>query len=407
MNDKWTEDIKKLMADYETTPPEGLLDDIKSEMRQRKTSAPAEAKPFGKRLRTAVITSLAAAATLLLLFTLRTETVVTPAEKTISKMQSNRARQTEKYSPQLIAYNTDSKTKHPKNKMNSCQPLTTAENYGQSTDAAEPEESNDMQETVDKKPENKSEQKESKYAVKTEKVMSASETAFPTRKKRNASPVISTYVGSSGSMTAVAPAILLASAEPIGPYKKEMSNPDNSMTMLKEEPVQKKTSHRQPVKIGISVGYPLSKKWGITTGITYSRLVSDMTNTNIEPNHTATQTLHYVGIPVAATYSLLRGKHFNVYATAGVEAEKMVSGKSRDIFADGSKGKSEKVEEKNLQFSMNAAVGAEYLIMPAMSVFLEPGIIHYIDNGSPVVNIYKDKPTNLNINVGLRINLNK
>jgi opacity protein-like surface antigen len=407
MNDKWTEDIKKAMADYETAPPEGLLDDIKSEMRRREKPALAVGKPAGKRMRKAVITALAAAAALLLLFILRTETDIVPTEKTISQTQHSRTLLSDKPSAPLIAAGTDSRIKLSGKQFNSRQPLTTKSYGGQNAAAAEPEVTDETQQTVDSNHENKPEQKENKPAATADNILPAPETTFQTRKKHKASPVISTYVGSGGGMSAVSPAILLASADPIGPYKKELSGPNANLTMLKTEPVEKKISHRQPIKIGVSVGYPLSERWGITTGITYSRLVSDMTSTNIEPEYTSTQTLHYIGIPVAATYSLVRGKHFNIYATAGMEAEKMVSGKSKDTFADGTKGKSNNVEEKKLQFSMNAAVGAEYLFTPAISIFLEPGVTHYIDNGSSVVNIYKDKPTNLNLNVGLRINLNK
>lgn len=41
-----------------------------------------------------------------------------------------------------------------------------------------------------------------------------------------------------------------------------------------------------------------------------------------------------------------------------------------------------------------------------MSAYVEPGVSRYFDNRSEVENIYKDKPTNFNLNVGLRIYLN-
>ena len=42
-----------------------------------------------------------------------------------------------------------------------------------------------------------------------------------------------------------------------------------------------------------------------------------------------------------------------------------------------------------------------------LSFYVEPGLAHYFDNHSSVINIYKDKPTQFTVNVGLRINLNK
>ena len=40
-------------------------------------------------------------------------------------------------------------------------------------------------------------------------------------------------------------------------------------------------------------------------------------------------------------------------------------------------------------------------------LYAEPGVKYYFDNGSRVVNFFKDKPLNLNLQVGLRLNITK
>lgn len=35
-------------------------------------------------------------------------------------------------------------------------------------------------------------------------------------------------------------------------------------------------------------------------------------------------------------------------------------------------------------------------------MYVEPGISYYFDDGSPISTIYKEKPVNFNLNLGLR-----
>ena len=119
------------------------------------------------------------------------------------------------------------------------------------------------------------------------------------------------------------------------------------------------------------------------------------------------QKLHYVGIPVNVNYSVLRTNRLNLYASAGVEVEKLASGKQDTEHYEGdtftfTKATSQSVKEGRPQISGNVAVGAEFRIVNQLSVYAEPGLAYHFDNGSDVENIYKEKPLNLNVQVGLR-----
>ena len=63
------------------------------------------------------------------------------------------------------------------------------------------------------------------------------------------------------------------------------------------------------------------------------------------------------------------------------------------------------VKEGGMQWSLNAAIGAEYNFVDNFGIYIEPGVSHYIDNHSSVENFYKQKPTNFSLNVGLRLSL--
>lgn len=166
-----------------------------------------------------------------------------------------------------------------------------------------------------------------------------------------------------------------------------------------------RTNHHQPIKAGVSLRIPLSNRWSVSTGATYSYLGSDISQETGNARMETKQKLHYVGIPVNVNYSVLRTNRLNLYASAGVEVEKLVSGKQDTEHYEGNtftKATSQSVKEGRPQISGNVAVGAEFRIVNQLSIYAEPGLAYHFDNGSDVENIYKEKPLNLNVQVGLR-----
>ena len=157
--------------------------------------------------------------------------------------------------------------------------------------------------------------------------------------------------------------------------------------------------HHQPIHYGLSLRYRLSKRWGLETGLTYSLLTSDIT-TSEESYITqqSTQRLNYIGIPLKAEYLIWGSRHFDVYASAGMMVEKMVKGS----LENNDKGTKESLSIRPLQFSVSSGLGAEYKYNNLLSIFVEPGVGYYFDNGSSVSTFYQDKPLSFNLNLGLR-----
>ena len=216
------------------------------------------------------------------------------------------------------------------------------------------------------------------------------------------------YSGASGA-SHNAQGMMMTSSDPYGKHEPEFSGDKNLHQITASEDMKTTSRHRQPVKLGLSVRYNLDSRWSLQSGLTYSWLSSEFSFHKGKENNKDEQTLHYVGIPLAASYNFVRTKHINVYATAGGEAEKLVRGvmKHSSQTAEEAGSNSIAVKEKRLQFSVNAAVGAEYKLGRDVSIYAEPGVSHYFNNGSAVDNIYKDTPTGFNLNVGFRINLNQ
>ena len=177
-----------------------------------------------------------------------------------------------------------------------------------------------------------------------------------------------------------------------------------------ELPVEENIHHRQPVRVGMSVRYPLGGRWSMESGLQYSRLTAQITRSSVGKGNRTDQELNYLGVPLSVSYLLAGGKHLSVYASAGGTVEKMVRGKRTTKEVTGSTegpAQTESVSIKPLQWSVNGSVGAEYHLNQTLSLYAEPGVSYHFDNHSSIPTYYQEKPLGFSLNLGLRINLNK
>ena len=203
--------------------------------------------------------------------------------------------------------------------------------------------------------------------------------------------------------------ILLPVANPYGDYDPEFSGRNIKDCSIGTKDTRTGTKHHQPIKLGVSLRYNLNNRWSLQTGLTYSRLASDFSYNKRGTEYVVEQKLQYVGLPVSASYSFVKTRRFNVYATAGAEIEKLVKGEaslSADATSQITPTKTT-IKEGRPVFSTALSLGGEFRFSKDVSAYIEPGISHHFNNGSDIENIYKDKPTNFNLNMGVRINLNK
>jgi len=88
-----------------------------------------------------------------------------------------------------------------------------------------------------------------------------------------------------------------------------------------------------------------------------------------------------------------------MYASAGGQIDYNVKADMKTAGVD------VELERDRLQFSAQGALGIQYDFIPMLGVYVEPGLKYYFDNGSNIRNFFKDKPTNFNVQVGVRFNL--
>ena len=189
-------------------------------------------------------------------------------------------------------------------------------------------------------------------------------------------------------------------------YEIDQYLPHNRALTRSDEPIylvgyEERQKHYLPIAIGLSVSYPLSTKWSLSSGIIYTRLHSDFASIINGSAISQEQILHYLGIPLNAQYQLFHRGGLNIYLSAGAEADYNI----KTYLA--SEGVTQHLNRDRLQFSVQGGVGLQYNILPQPGLYAEPGVKHYFDNGSRLCNYFKDQPTSFNLQLGLRLNLKK
>jgi len=164
---------------------------------------------------------------------------------------------------------------------------------------------------------------------------------------------------------------------------------------------EERQQYYQPISFGLTANIPISSAFSLSSGVVYTRLRSDFTNIANILVYQKQMTLHYIGIPLNVQYHVWQWHGLNVYATAGTQVDFNVKAR---LEAD---GEEQTMEKDRMQWSVGGALGVQYNIIPQLGLYAEPGIKYYFDNGSHIRNYFKYRPTNFNLQIGLRLNMGK
>ncbi|RRD02380.1 porin family protein [Prevotella sp. OH937_COT-195] len=159
------------------------------------------------------------------------------------------------------------------------------------------------------------------------------------------------------------------------------------------------TEHKAPLTIGLRLGYDITPRMWVESGVQYSKLSSTFVREMGGNRQSTEQALHYVGVPVGVGYRLFDFGRLSFYGVAGAQAD-------FNVKHDGSIESVEKETVKDdVQFSANAALGVQIKLTSNLGIYIEPGTRYYFDNGSDVKNYYKENKLNFNLQVGARWNI--
>lgn len=389
----WTGQMRRRLADRETPAPDDLWEKI--EMRLDATAPKPVLKPR-YTIRRIAMWSASAAAVAALLVAVGYQANV----DTIEQLAAN--------TPKTVAPNVAAKAVQAPIPATSAEPRLVAASYSRSTDNAIPDTCvacNEVAATDDV------EAMAVEDAVVRAKIHSPQRMvarAMYTGDDKAVEPTSRWSIGvhTGGSMTdgnyANIPVARCANASMLDDAYTDNSSTDNNgyrpvgnAALLSRYNETK--HHAQPVSYGLSFGYALNNRLTLTTGVVYTRAVTDFIRSSGNDNITETQRLHYIGVPLGVKYRVWGNRYIQTYATAGGQADFNVKATmtSGDVKTD--------VDCDNVQFSVNAAAGVQVDVVPHVGLYAEPGVKYYIDNKSAVATIFKDKPWAFNLQVGLRV----
>lgn len=228
-------------------------------------------------------------------------------------------------------------------------------------------------------------------------------------RKRHGKPSFGVYAagltGGSDSYSGYSPDVSHAMASSVSPLMYGRDALAGILMYNREEEVLTENRHYLPIRAGISVSYAFTDRWSIESGIVYSYLLSTFRTGSDRYFIDSRQTLHYLGIPLTASYNIWKNRWLDVYVSAGGMLEKCIGGNVRNnyVYNDSIREKkTDHVTVRPLQWSVSASAGLQFNITRLVGLYLEPGVTYHFDNKSGIANVYNEHPLNFNMNLGLR-----
>lgn len=169
-----------------------------------------------------------------------------------------------------------------------------------------------------------------------------------------------------------------------------------------QQNIEEHAHHDMPFTLSLSVNRNIAGRWSLGTGLNYSRLHSTFDLGYSQAYIHNEQTIHYLGVPVNASYSFLQGNRWNLYGTAGVTLDIPVahSWKTRHLH----NGQTIYSQSSNInvpvQWSFNAGLGVQYNFTPHFGVFMQPGATYYLNNGTKTIRT--EHPWSITVPIGFR-----
>ena len=166
--------------------------------------------------------------------------------------------------------------------------------------------------------------------------------------------------------------------------------------------IEERVKHDVPITVSLSLNKNITDRLALGSGISYTRLHSTFDVGYERAFISNEQTIHYVGIPVNASYTFLRNSRWSLYGSAGLaldipvantwQTEHVLNGQS--IFSKSSSF------TLPVQWSVTTGVGLQYNLTPHIGIFVQPSGTYYFDNGTKTIR--SAHPWSVTIPTGLR-----
>lgn len=224
----------------------------------------------------------------------------------------------------------------------------------------------------------------------TRTAMPAEEPLRTRRQKRAASSV---SLFAAGGMTGAANGL---QAAPVRSYSVTtndvvslIGNGDNFSPMQERDYAKSSFRHHLPLSFGLSFRKEFAYGLSLDCGLNYTLLRSEVRLPY--SSEEVSQTLHFVGVPLRLNWRFVERGAFSAYLGAGGMVEKCVAARLG----------SESVGEKALQWSLAAALGAQYRLGNHVALYFEPELSCYLTDTELRTSRTDTSPT-LTLRLGMR-----
>lgn len=172
--------------------------------------------------------------------------------------------------------------------------------------------------------------------------------------------------------------------------------------------IESELRHKVPVRLTLGVSYAITDRLSVVSGLSHTLLLSEYKEGTQQNYKSGEQRVEYVGVPINLKYDFYSSTRLDVYASAGLTLDKCVkANRTDDYFLSGENRLKEVISlgEHPFQLSAGAAFGAEYRIYDSLWLFGECGLAYFFNDRSSLEILYKERPLNATFNLGIRVAL--
>lgn len=172
--------------------------------------------------------------------------------------------------------------------------------------------------------------------------------------------------------------------------------------------IESELRHKVPVRLTLGVSYSITDRLSVVSGLSHTLLLSEYKEGTQQNYKSGEQRVEYVGVPLNLKYDFYSSTRLDVYASAGITLDKCIkANRTDDYFLSGENRLKEVISlgEHPFQLSAGAAFGAEYRIYDSLWLFGECGLAYFFNDRSSLEILYKERPLNATFNLGIRVAL--
>lgn len=171
-------------------------------------------------------------------------------------------------------------------------------------------------------------------------------------------------------------------------------------------PTASRIRHRLPLQFTAGIDFPLTARLTLGTGISYTRLTTDVEGGSTYAFYHTRQRLHYIGVPLRIAFTFARTPFAHFYASAEARIALCVGARQEtDFRVEDSPAPASTTAHDGRglwQGSFTVAAGAELRLGRRTGLFLEPGATYALPDGSSLPTPYHDNPLRFSLQAGLR-----